>query len=118
MAGQPIQSRWIYGGIWNAKEKDERAIIYQREPDIDKFPVYAETVGQYTGLQDKNGTKIFEGDIVTFNCDEIGTIEWDEDEAKFVIIYKENDIANFDNFYGTDLEVIGNIYDNPELLEV
>lgn len=109
------------------------------------FVVYPETVGQYTGFTDKNGRKIFEGDIVKFNR-QIGEIAFEkasfgigtrkninyqniEDDVGILSegwndysgCYNDNFISlweiywNFDNLDG--VEVIGNIYDNPELLE-
>ena len=78
---------------------------------------YADTVGQYTGVKDKNGTRIFEGDIVDISRDEErGVIKWDEDTARF-IISSDGISADFDNYWGKDLEVIGNIYDNQELCD-
>lgn len=81
--------------------------------------VNSKTVGQYTGLKDKNDTMIFEGDIVK-------TVEgpfkvvcehgafWLYDE-----LLLSNDHLDFLGAYKTEaIEVIGNIYDNPELLEV
>ena len=78
--------------------------------------VVPETIGQYTGLKDKDGKKIFEGDIVLLKDDEKAKVIWGDDNAKFILDY-DNINADFDNFWGYELETIGNIYDNPELLE-
>ena len=80
--------------------------------------VYPDTVCQYTGLKDCNGKMIFEGDIVDMLREnvEVGVIEWDESTARF-IVSAGTFCVNFDNYYSTAFEVIGNIYDNPELLE-
>lgn len=72
------------------------------------------TVGQYTGLRDKNGTKIFEGDIVLLKGDE-EPYQVAFDESCFQV-YGNSICYVMDNFYDHDIEVIGNIYDNPELL--
>ena len=76
--------------------------------------VIPETVGEYTGLTDKNGKKIFEGDIIRSNS-ERGYIEYYPNDCAF-------DVVDDHGFYWlisemSNIEVIGNIHDNPELLE-
>lgn len=84
--------------------------------------VNPETIGQYTGLIDKNGTKIFEGDIVVMNIKGYSTIckvVWADNVAQFQL-WQTNTISNTStalNLGNYDCEVIGNIYDNPELLK-
>lgn len=73
---------------------------------------------QCTGLKDKNGTLIYEGDIVQVLDDEIPyIIEYEQDRVMFVI-HSEIDrvCCNFDNYSGSELEIIGNIYETPELI--
>lgn len=83
-------------------------------------------VMQYTGLKDRNGKEIYEGDIVVWNkYNGMGLykikyqIVWFEDEAGFRGISLEDNpsVLNLNNSR-VGLEVIGNIYENPELLEV
>ena len=71
------------------------------------------TVGQYIGLKDKNGREIYEGDII-FRPNEVGRIEFSED-GSFLIRFPHH-LARL-NATWEPIEVIGNIHDNPELLE-
>ena len=125
--GEKIKSNWVYGGIFPQNKGGDFAIIYQQEPTIKKYPVYADTVGQYTGMKDKNGTKIFEGDILILNDMDgskgIYEVFWDGNNGKFAIAQNgnRNYVEDFELFerneYFKLFMVIGNIYDNPELLE-
>lgn len=145
MDGTPVESNWVYGGV--LKGTGDHSIIYQTEPDIEKKVVYTDTLGQYTGLTDKNGVKIFEGDIISkefytnhkqtkskrFN----GVVEYKvrcgkgfgaggEDFKSWAAEWSVKfDFGNYEQKYRSyfwglffDCEVIGNIYDNPELVKV
>lgn len=79
-----------------------------------------DTVGRFTGLTDKNGVKIFEGDIIEYTdgCNDwLSAVKYDSDNAQFVVHFIGGDVESFDNLYSGDCEVIGNIYDNPELFD-
>lgn len=118
--GEKIKSNWVYGGIFPQNGDGDFAIIYQQEPTVEKYPVYADTVGQYTGMKDKSGKRIFEGDIIDFSDrsddDGYGVVKYDANETEFGIEYDNIYESLGKHYYPEDIEVIGNIYDNPELL--
>jgi uncharacterized phage protein (TIGR01671 family) len=80
------------------------------------YEVNPETVGMCTGLKDHTKDDIYSGDILydRFN-DQIGYVEYDEDSGMFAF-YVEDIIYGFMDIDSRDYEIIGNIYDNPELL--
>lgn len=120
---------WFYGYYTNARyylDKKEMHIIF--EQDVEVYPhsefaggeeVIPETVGQYTGLTDKNGRKIFEGDIVRYG-DTIHRVVFEQRNgtAYFGIVISDIETWLFGNECPANLmDVVGNIYDNTELLK-
>lgn len=116
--GKTDKGEWVYGSpifqdgyvlirFWNSEEFE-----------FEEYLVIPDAIGQYTGLTDKNGTKIFEGDIVQhdFGAEQIGVqyavVKYNSKYASFMIE------PLYDWMYcdKNDCEVIGNIHDNSELL--
>ena len=70
------------------------------------------TICQCTGLKDKNGNLIFEHDIVSDECGNVAEIIWNDAELQYLVDYEFEPMA-----LGEWCSVVGNIFDNPELLE-
>ena len=107
---------WIYGDLrhYNRNPQIERWTIHDPETGLET-DVDEDTIGQFTGLYDKNGKEIYEGDIVQCGKD-VCSVEYSNPFISFVLQYP------FVHFFGEISEaiageVIGNIYDNPELLK-
>lgn len=111
---------WTYGDLLHC---DDEAEIYSESVGKNGGYVIPETVGQYTGLTDKNGTRIFEGDIVKqefskFRQGTNGICEFHD--SSFGLKIKDLGIEKFLPFAcicNAIYEVVGNIHNNPELLE-
>lgn len=94
---------WISGFLVDAKHIGDWVLAE---------PIHPETVGQYTELTDKNGTKIFEGDILKADW---STIDGEDMSGTFVADLGDY-MGTFELAYANELEIIGNIHDNPELI--
>lgn len=85
--------------------------------------IIPETVSQFTGLTDKFGKKIFEGDIVLYKKTKRGHVIFLQQEMGYVIVFEKSDIRMGHRSMGggydftEDIEVVGNIFDNPEIIE-
>lgn len=101
--------KWIYGDLMTPTDIMDVWEISENTGMGDRYEVDPETVGQWTGLNDRFGNKIFEGDIVHYDVEETAEIAWDKETARFVL-NGDGVCYDFDNFYGRDLEVIGNIH--------
>lgn len=109
-----------YNLMYDEAIKEALNCIWEEQ---DFFEVIPETVSQYTGLKDKNGVKIFENDIIqVFNTigevSEKLTIKWDSNMGTYEILTLNNYHYSYDTKCAiVGCEVIGNIFDNPELLD-
>ena len=121
---------WVYGNLnyGTIEIKSIKDSYYISTFDVnpwDKkfYPVIPESVGQYTGLTDKNGKKIFEGDCFKTYCAGLPVYKhivgyYPEHFAFMARCIEMNAVHYLSDYRPSAIEIIGNIYDNPELLEV
>lgn len=105
-----FDGRWVYGlprirdGLNHILIEESNGAGHDADPD---------TLGEWTGCKSKSGVDIYEGDIVkhlVFDIEEINQIKWDKDHARFLPRADEG------SFPAEDFEILGNIYENPDLL--
>jgi uncharacterized phage protein (TIGR01671 family) len=134
--GKTTEGKWVVGLPTRKRPLDKEINRIQLlddyyENDITMFfcvkDVIPGTVGQYTGLSDKNGKKIFEGDIVEGHCHSQWShrlqrcvVEYDRDGFEARHYVEQSGTMRYYSYkvlFSKDVEVIGNIHDNPELLK-
>lgn len=121
---------WVTGGISDDHQINKAVIMrMSNRPKFIEFDVVQSTLGQCTGLRDKNGKLIFEGDLLKNNLREIFSVDYCVEWGAYRLlchIYKDKDgslievsggAKALDKKRALNFEVIGNIHDNPELLE-
>ncbi len=123
--GVPIDN-YIIGSLNILRHDDDDDVPASEYPEIEYDRVIPETIGQYTGLTDKNGVKIFEGDIIKTkkygkNIDHTNVNDFDifvvtYEPCMFRLVNKTRGFNLVDDGY-SKFEIIGNIHDNRELLK-
>lgn len=111
------KGEWLFGDLMHDNIGGSYIFPIEVENLYKENAVIPKTVGQYTGLQDKNGIEIYEGDIVKGCWNSVFTIVWEKHSTSFQARVNDGYQREI-SYFGLDkLEVIGNIHDNPELLK-
>ena len=110
------KGNWVEGYYYEDLQDGEWSSWIQECNDIIHYKVDKDTLGQFTGLFDKNGKEIYEGDIVTFDNHLQGISQVVYDYAGFEVISKNYRTA-LRPMMNNHIRVIGNIHDNQELME-
>lgn len=129
---------WIYGDLLTPTDIMDVWEISENTDMGDRYEIDPETVGQYTGLKDKNGKKIFEGDILQGyqypylseghfnyyaeviyfdNCPAFGIYTFKNPNLNVVRGISAGNTDLMEDWESANWEIVGNIHDNPELLE-
>ena len=129
--GKRTDGQWIYGGLlkvtydgntYNLIFADNFLFVFGEAKAMEHACVDPSTVGQYTGLNDKNGKRIFEGDIIEWFAQgesehpDFGYIEYDEQSFAWRVCWQKYDPDWLEGMQSQYITVIGNIFDNKDLL--
>ena len=110
------EHEWVCGNYHN--HSSEKSISFYKVfvgTAMTMYAVIPETVGEYTGLTDKNDARIFEGDVIKHEGENF-IVYWNEECAGFYPFYGQDHPTGY-GVIGEESEVIGNVHDNLELLK-
>ena len=120
--GINMEGQWVYGYLGKDWDNDV-SITTNFDSDVlcsCEYKVFPESVGQYTGLKDKNGREIYEGDLLQHPNGVIAEIKYSDYLAAFVAVYVQNgdiEMDFLDKEIVSKCKIVGNIYENKQLLE-
>lgn len=109
---------WVKGALCETSWGS--SFIIKNDPNIvpNTIKVDPDTICQCTGLRDHDGNLIYENDLVASE-DETCVIKWDEESARYLMVLIDDGLEGACNSFWTKIvKVVGNVVDNPELLEV
>lgn len=109
---------------WDKEEKKmhenvgviPRGRIVEYEDIEDNHPFEEVEIMQYAGLKDKNGKDVFEGDHFGLKNGKIGVVKWSDMHLGFILVDPDGDSEHNIHWYAKNQRVIGNVYENSELL--
>ena len=114
---------WVYGGF--VKLNDTAYIVKVERQTFEPYSEIAtmeevdpKTVGQYTGLKDRDGQDIYEGDILIDEENGLNVVRWGDGQYLLEVLLDDGDYyTEWLSEYNEMCRVIGNVYENPELLK-
>lgn len=109
-------NEWVYGWYAPLVCNDKAVIPSIKDSNGSDWRVEPETISQFTGLTDKNGKKIFEGDIIAKGL-ELFEVRWNPEQVRWGIYSDNYEVAGFTKFSESYFVIVGNIYDDKGLLE-